>query len=354
MPFISVIITAHNRREFLLDAVNSALNQTLPKDEYEIIVVKNFEDERIDKFLEEHNVKNIVTKEEPLGAKIVKGVEESRGEVVSFLEDDDLWLPQKLEIVKQVFKDKDVIYYHNKYRLFISTQNSYNLQDLITYLQENNAKNSSLTLLKNFKCKVANTSVSSCNIYNNSSVSLRKQVLYNHTNQLKKVKLSVDLFLFYLAIIISGYMVFDNRVLTLLRLHNNNTFTSYLQIKKGFENWINDKVRKIITDLNDYKIILEVINNAEVKIEGNHLKPDIIIDKKLQLSRLPVKVEREYKFTMKEFIDYFLKTKGLRNKLNLLLVFSPKPVKVYFAKRWYYSDLKREDKVLSQLLINKA
>ena len=79
-------------------------------------------------------------------------------------------------------------------------------------------------------------------------------------------------------------MVFDNRVLTLLRLHNNNTYTSYLQIKKGFENWINDKVRKIITDLNDYKIILEVINNAEVKIEGNHLKPDIIIDKKLQLS----------------------------------------------------------------------
>jgi len=118
VPFISVIITAHNRREFLLDAVNSALNQTLPKDEYEIIVVKNFEDERIDKFLEEHNVRNIIVEEEPLGAKIVKGVEESRGEVVSFLEDDDLWLPQKLDIVKQVFKDKDVIYYHNDFYNF--------------------------------------------------------------------------------------------------------------------------------------------------------------------------------------------------------------------------------------------
>jgi len=42
VPFISVIIVAHNRREFLLEAVNSALHQTLPKDEYEIIVVKNF------------------------------------------------------------------------------------------------------------------------------------------------------------------------------------------------------------------------------------------------------------------------------------------------------------------------
>ena len=34
-------------------------------------------------------MKNIVTKEEHLGAKIIKGVEESRGEVMSFLEDDD-------------------------------------------------------------------------------------------------------------------------------------------------------------------------------------------------------------------------------------------------------------------------
>jgi glycosyltransferase involved in cell wall biosynthesis len=42
VPFISVIIVAHKRREFLLDAINYALNQALPKDEYEIIVVKNF------------------------------------------------------------------------------------------------------------------------------------------------------------------------------------------------------------------------------------------------------------------------------------------------------------------------
>lgn len=66
-------------------------------------------------------------------------------------------------------------------------------------------------------------------------------------------------------------MVFDNRVLTLQRLHDKNTYTPYLQIKKEFKNWINFKVRKIITDLNDYKIILEVINNAGVKIKGNHL-----------------------------------------------------------------------------------
>jgi len=37
-PAISVVVTAHTN--ILLDAVNSALNQTLPKEEYEVIVVK--------------------------------------------------------------------------------------------------------------------------------------------------------------------------------------------------------------------------------------------------------------------------------------------------------------------------
>jgi len=39
-PYISVIITAYNRKEFLLDAFNSALNQTLDRSKYEIIVTK--------------------------------------------------------------------------------------------------------------------------------------------------------------------------------------------------------------------------------------------------------------------------------------------------------------------------
>jgi len=45
---ISVIISAYNRRDFLLKTVNSVANQTLDKNLYEVIVVKNFEDKSID------------------------------------------------------------------------------------------------------------------------------------------------------------------------------------------------------------------------------------------------------------------------------------------------------------------
>ncbi len=191
VPFISVIITAHDRREFLLEAVNSALNQTLPKDEYEIIVVKNFEDERIDRFLEEHNVKNIVTKEEPLGAKIVKGVEESRGEVVSFLEDDDLWLPQKLEIVKQVFKDKDVMYYHNNFYNFSGFSS---LSLLIDRIQSSNDRS------KISKLKIYDMKNDLFLQINSSSIAVRKKIFNkNILYKIKNVSNAVDALLFYLA-----------------------------------------------------------------------------------------------------------------------------------------------------------
>ena len=49
-----------------------------------------------------------------------------------------------------------------------------------------------------------------------------------------------------------------------------------------------------MTDLNDYRIILEVINKVEQRIEGNHLKPDIIIDKNTIIT-ITSKVEKENK-----------------------------------------------------------
>jgi glutathione synthase/RimK-type ligase-like ATP-grasp enzyme len=79
----------------------------------------------------------IIVKEEPIGAKIVKGVEGTRGEMVSFLKDDDLWLPQKSGIVKRVFEDKDVIYCHN---YFYNFNKFFSLNLLIDRIQFNNIR----------------------------------------------------------------------------------------------------------------------------------------------------------------------------------------------------------------------
>ncbi|WP_290705506.1 glycosyltransferase, partial [Ferroplasma sp. Type II] len=60
-PYISVIIVAYNRKNYIKQAIESVLNQTLNQNLYEIIVVKNFEDMEIDDFINKNNIKNIYT-----------------------------------------------------------------------------------------------------------------------------------------------------------------------------------------------------------------------------------------------------------------------------------------------------
>ena len=54
--YISVIVSAYDRKKYLLEALKSVTDQSLPRDTYEIILVKNLNDETIDKFAEQNNI----------------------------------------------------------------------------------------------------------------------------------------------------------------------------------------------------------------------------------------------------------------------------------------------------------
>lgn len=114
-PYISVIIRAFNRKKFVTTCVNSVLKQTISRNEYEIIVVKNFDDDQIDAFLKENDV--IVLKEGGIAGKLIdRGLEESRGEVICFLDDDDRFTENKLEFVRNEFqREQKLAYLHNAY-----------------------------------------------------------------------------------------------------------------------------------------------------------------------------------------------------------------------------------------------
>ncbi|MGC8615393.1 MAG: glycosyltransferase family 2 protein, partial [Thermoprotei archaeon] len=88
-PYISIIVTAYNRKKYLLSAVKSVLDQTLPRDHYEVIVIKNFRDDFIDSKLKEWGVTNLYSESVGLGAKIYEALQVARGDVISFLDDDD-------------------------------------------------------------------------------------------------------------------------------------------------------------------------------------------------------------------------------------------------------------------------
>ena len=99
-PLISVVIPTRDRPPLAIRAVQSALRQTL--NEIEVIVVIDGPDEPTQKVLQDipdPRMRTILLPT-PLGAGEARnvGVDQARGPWIAFLDDDDEWLPKKLEI----------------------------------------------------------------------------------------------------------------------------------------------------------------------------------------------------------------------------------------------------------------
>jgi len=103
---ISVVIPTYNREKELLQSIKTVINQTY-KGIIEIVIIDDSKESSENKI--ENNFSKILKKGKrkikyihkakkegsPLARNI--GIEESEGKYIAFLDDDDLWLPEKLE-----------------------------------------------------------------------------------------------------------------------------------------------------------------------------------------------------------------------------------------------------------------
>ena len=218
-PLITVLITCYNRKEFLIDAVNSALSQTLPKQYYEILVIKNFHDNGIDKFLDRNNI-NYFTKNGSERYFLKLGVQKANGQILSFLDDDDLFTRDKLKVVNEIFQNAEISYYHNNFEAFMSGR--------VIKEKMVASPNQMRLLIKNSdKLKKIYWLEKMLAYENNSSISIRKKILEPWFDQVEKqIELpiyNIDRFLYLTALLSADSMYIDNRKLTYYRLHENQT-----------------------------------------------------------------------------------------------------------------------------------
>jgi len=101
-PLVSVIIPTHNRADMLCRAVDSVLKQTLT--DFELIIVDDGSTDDTCRRIEAHTDPRIRYIRHQLGkgasAARNTGIRHAHGNYIAFLDDDDEWLPTKLE--KQV------------------------------------------------------------------------------------------------------------------------------------------------------------------------------------------------------------------------------------------------------------
>ena len=128
----SVIIPAYNAEQYLKDAIDSVINQTIAFDNIELIIVNDGSNDNSDEICQKLKDKypNIVyVKQDNKGASNArnKGLSLATGEYVCFLDADDAW---NLETFKKVYEVNDDIVVVNKAK-YLKKNNNMSLKHFI-------------------------------------------------------------------------------------------------------------------------------------------------------------------------------------------------------------------------------
>ena len=240
MSLISVIVTAYRRRQYLYNALLSVKAQTLPKDKYEVVVVKDFEDPQVDSLIKEMGWRSVHSDEEYQGRMYLNGLKEVNGDIIAFLDDDDVYEPNKLEYVYNVFeRNPDVGYLQHSYRL---VDMSY--RDIPVFLRE-----APRNLMFRDELKLTWDEISKYRLYgypdpmlyifriyrlypdrNSTSIVVRRELLDRHKDILNGLVYEIDNFLFAAAVADKVSMFFSDARLSSWTFHGGN-FVSRLQLR---------------------------------------------------------------------------------------------------------------------------
>ncbi|HBE18533.1 MAG TPA: glucosyl transferase [Cyanobacteria bacterium UBA11149] len=102
-PLVSILINNHNYEQFLPEAIDSALNQTYPHTE--VIVVDDGSTDKSREIIARYGNK-IIPVFKPNGGQVSAfntGFATSRGDIICFLDSDDLFFPEKVAAVVEAF-----------------------------------------------------------------------------------------------------------------------------------------------------------------------------------------------------------------------------------------------------------
>lgn len=323
-PYISVIISAYNRKDFIMKAIKSALDQDIDKSKYEIIVIKNFVDKDLDRFLKKNSIKNILYKMEKDKFTMLPAIKSSKGEVLAFLDDDDEWKKGKLNKIYRLFCKNDKLgYYHNNYSFIDAYGKPFN-SDIRLIQRKKIDKLKKYYIKNNKKDKKVWEIIEYGLFFNNSCVAMRRRIIV--TSGLGSMPFGVDLQLLYASLISKYDLFFDSDKLTRYRIHTNNVSMYYNKRSNKIDlikqSIINDK--KI---LNFVKIKEEpsIILSLTYSILWKKLVLDILMMNDISLTATDmikfIKLNlRIYPFTHKKLVllglTYLLFPKTINNLLK--------------------------------------
>lgn len=303
-PKVSVIITAHGNRPYILDCIESVINQTIPQCYYEIIIVRDFKDDDLESLIKKYSLVDLLVEDGPVGKKIMRGIEISKGNIISFLEDDDKFFTDKLKEIIEIFKDKKVGLYHNS-SVWIDKED--NILDRSVFKWTDPKRKILYQGSNDISDILRLTRYGALNQM--SCMSIRKNIIANALPTIGKIELIPDLFTFFLAVKSGYHIVVDNKILTCYRSHESlssplssnrrDTLTkvkryneaSFLEIRVNLKELMKNHPSEVIIDILSIRIkmMMCILGQNSMKLgKFDYLR---ILTTSLKLLKFPIELK---------------------------------------------------------------
>jgi glycosyltransferase involved in cell wall biosynthesis len=251
---VSVIINCYNGEKYLREALDSVINQTYSN--WELIfwdncstdsspeIIASYKDPRINYFRGNHNVR--------LGEARNLAIEKSNGPYIAFLDTDDIWELNKLEVqISKMIDNPEIGITHSNYLNF------WEGGQLVANDKSVESEESFQHLLTHYKIGM-------------SAALIRKSVLEKYNIRFDKTLLLIEDFDFFLIIAYHSKVLYCKEILMRYRMHPNSLTNTSANIWSKELNYLLQKLVFFltVTELKEYKQELKWIKvraiNADI------------------------------------------------------------------------------------------
>ena len=223
-PCVTVIIMASRHREFVLEAIDSVRGQALDPKQYELVVVRDYDDDVLERKVVGTGGRSVRVEPGDIGPAIRAGVEASRGQILTFLDDDDCYLPNRLAFIHDMFrKDEELGFVKNNY-VVIDAGGRQLRHHPFRARQRRNSERLGRVMLRGEGRVAQLRRLPPLGIdFNSSCMAVRRDLVVNF---LRNIDLSgfrlLDELAFFAALTSSKSLCIDPTVLTEYRIHSRN------------------------------------------------------------------------------------------------------------------------------------
>lgn len=216
------------------EAIDSVAKQTISKGDMEVVIATSFsQDFQIPRELEkETQVKVVESKELTSGGKIRDGARVCKGDVVAFLDYDDMWESDRLSAVNGAFKNTDGLgYFHNNFSFILGNQAPERgmYRSVVNGLLSTGSDSRFIDPASSSPGEMIRWMGSGT--FNMSSIAVKRSVLLDFLAGIPNVNLSIEDIIFFNCLNLNKKGMQDSRKLTRVRMHHANVSNASNRLK---------------------------------------------------------------------------------------------------------------------------